>query len=311
MGRTPKRFNILNRCVWKKPAPGEKPLPRPTGGSLLDLLQYVCENGGVRKVIAKQSPRSLRKMTPQDFLSVLGKYFESARDEWPRTRSVFRDLLKESPIWPISLKRSLEEPTIRPITVEYFLKKSTIQRDRLKRFLEESTKKPQSAQKAYPGRCALTLCLNLHLELPDWVLEGLSEDALEPIFKQEPWTGRHTSLDVRLNQLTCDFRRWEAVEEIREKGSPHAPGCKMTVNDAIEAAGELLQGTRAGSKKNIANADAVRKSYFRVRKNWVRYGLAATAFRVSAAKGRRDPDLLRQATSSMKNFHAKLRKRLA
>lgn len=297
MGRTPKRFNILNRCVWKKPGTGEKPLPRPTGGSLLDLLQYVCENGGVRKVIAKQSPRSLRKMTPQEFLSVLGKYFESARDEWPRTRSVLRDLLEEPPIWPISLKRSLEEPTIRPITVEDFLK--------------EPTKKPRSAQKAYPGRCALTLCLNLHLELPDWVLEGLSEDALEPIFNQEPWTGRHTSLDVRLNQLTCDFRRWEAVEEIREKGSPHAPGCKMTVNDAIEAAGELLQGTWAGSKKNITNADAVRKSYFRVRKNWVRYGLAATAFRVGAAKGRRDPDLLRQATSSMKNFHAKLRKGLA
>jgi hypothetical protein len=234
--------------------------------STFDLLQYVYENGGARKVIVKQPPpSSLGEVTPQRFLGVLEELLESQMEE---------------------------EPRVRPIT--------------LKRFSEESLEKPGTLEKMNPLRSALFLCLNLQLELPGWVLFGLGESALALVCNQKPRTGRHTSLDARLDQLAYDFQRWETVEEIRENGSPRARGRKMSLNEAIEEAPEVLKGTRVR-----AGADAVRKSYFKVKKNWVRYCLTATALRFDVAVCERDRNLLRRATIIMENYHARLRKGLA
>ncbi len=264
MRRKPERLNKFNTCVLKDAVAG-KQLPT-SGRSIFDLLQYVYENGGARKVILKQPPLSvLGEMTPRRFLSFLGKCFESELEE--------------------------EEPRVRPIT--------------LKHFFEEPPEKPRTSKRFHPLKNALFLCLNLHLKLPGWVLFGLGKTALALLINQKPRTGRHTSFDARLKQLFYDFRRWETVEEIRENGSPRVPGRKMSLNEAIEEAADVLKGTWEG-----AEADAVRKSYFKVKKNWVRDCLATTAFRFDVAICRRDRKLLRQATIYMENYHARLRKGL-
>ena len=266
MRRKPERFNIWKMCVLKNAVAGKKQ-PPPSGMSTFDLLQYVCENGGARKVIVKQPPPpSLEAVArQQQFLGVLEELFESQLEE---------------------------EPRVRPIT--------------LKQFFEESPEKPGTLEKMNPLGRALFLCLNLHLELPDWVLFGLGESALALVCNQKPRTGRHTSLDARLDQLTYDFQRWQTVTEIRENGSPRTPGRKMNLPEAIEEAAEMLKGTRVR-----AGTDAVRKSYFKVKKNWVWYFFAMIRLNVDAAVCERDRNLLRQVTINMENYYATLRKGLA
>lgn len=249
-----------------KNAVAGKKQPPPSGSSTFDLLQYVYENGGARKVIVKQPP-------PPSLGAVAPQRFLGVLEE------LFESQLEE-------------ESRVRPIT--------------LKQFLEESPEKPETLDKMDPLGHALFLCLNLHLELPDWIFFGLGESALALVCNQKPRTGRHTSLNARLDQLTYDFQRWETVEEIWENGSPRARGRKMSLNDAIEEAPEVLKGTRVR-----AGADAVRKSYFKVKKNWVRYCLTATALRFDVAVCERDRNLLRRATTIMENYHARLRKGLA
>ncbi len=175
MRRKPERFNIWKMCSLKNAVAGKKQ-PPPSGMSTFDLLQYVCENGGARKVIVKQPPPpSLEAVArQQQFLGVLEELFESQLEE---------------------------EPRVRPIT--------------LKQFFDESPEKPGTLDKMNPLGRALFLCLNLHLELPDWVLFGLGESALALVCNQKPRTGRHTSLDARLDQLTYDFQRWETVRTTR------------------------------------------------------------------------------------------------
>ncbi len=266
MRRKPERFNIWKMCVLKNAVASKKRSP-PSGMSTFDLLQYVCENGGARKVIVKQPPPpSLKAVAQQQqFLSGLEELFESQLEE---------------------------EPRVRPIT--------------LKHFFEEPPEKPGTLDKMNPLGRALFLCLNLHLELPDWVLFGLGESALALVCNQNPRTGRHTSLDARLDQLTYDFQRWQTVAEIRENGSPRTRGRKMNLPETIEEAAEMLKGTRVG-----AGADAVRKSYFKVKKNWVWYFFAMIALNFDAAACKRDRNLLRQVTINMENYYATLRKGLA
>ncbi len=69
---------------------------------------------------------------------------------------------------------------------------------------------------------ALFLCLNLHLELPDWVLFGLGNSGFALVCNQKPRTGRHTSLGARLDQLIYDFQRWERPSRRFERTAPLA-----------------------------------------------------------------------------------------
>ena len=115
---------------------------------------------------------------------------------------------------------------------------------------------------------ALIWCADTGLRLPDWVLQALARRARAALSGRTPpkGRGRHASPLTRQRQLEADYGRFEAVQECLERGYKWV--------DAFERAVELLEGT-----SDAAGSEAIRKSYFKVKRNPGKFYLSFTYHR--------------------------------
>lgn len=148
-------------------------------------------------------------------------------------------------------------------------------------------------------------CIGNKLEVPEWAQKGAEMVALARLMNPTPRTGRHVSREVRAHDHMCDIERWEAVEEIRA----HKPGRRMSLEDVFyEAAAELAQRF----SKDKHGSDAVRRSYFRVKKDPVWYLLVQLALtRVSSEQLEREAAQSKCEAAQLKRVVAALKRKAA
>jgi hypothetical protein len=100
-----------------------------------------------------------------------------------------------------------------------------------------------------------------HVELPRWALSALAKEYIGQLKDEKlpARMGRHASILEEHKRRHIDYSRFEAVEGAREHG--------FSRSAAFEKAVELCEGTPAK-----ADTDAMRKSYFKVKRLMKRPG---------------------------------------